>query len=108
MLWNKLKAIDALWLSVWIGDQNIWVSKPAGLWVVDFNLFSSETDHVVFDNSYSYFKNKRILYSVTLSAPVIIEEIEQAADKLDAKVIDWIRGGLLGGLCFSSFEMTYR
>lgn len=43
------------------------------------------SDLVVFDNSYSYFKNKRIRYSVILTAPVSVDELEKGAAKLDCE-----------------------
>lgn len=39
-------------------------------------------DTVLFDNSYSYFKNKKIRYFVNMENPVNIEEIEKGADEL--------------------------
>lgn len=45
--------------------------------------FDSLSDLVVFDNSYSYFKNKRIRYSVILTAPVSVDELEKGAAKLE-------------------------
>ncbi|XP_055323322.1 SEC14-like protein 4 [Sitodiplosis mosellana] len=40
---------------------------------------------VVFDNSYSYFKNKRIRYQVILSEPVSVDELEKGAAKLECE-----------------------
>lgn len=38
---------------------------------------------VQFDNSYSYFTNKRIIYSVGMASSVDVEELEQGAEALD-------------------------
>lgn len=43
------------------------------------------SDVVVFDNSYSYFKNKRIRYSVILTPPVDIETLEKGAERLECE-----------------------
>jgi len=43
-------------------------------------------DTVVFDNSYSYFKSKKLTYSVVLTTP--LEEIEQSASKIEEKIVD--------------------
>lgn len=40
------------------------------------------SDHVLFDNTYSYFKNKRMRYSVILTPPVKVDELEKGADVL--------------------------
>lgn len=45
-------------------------------------------DFVVFDNSYSYFKNKRIRYSVILTPPVSVDELEKGAATLEEKIIE--------------------
>lgn len=39
-------------------------------------------DYVVFDNTSSYFSNKRIKYSVVLTTPLIVDEFEEGADHL--------------------------
>lgn len=41
---------------------------------------------VVFDNSYSYFKNKRLTYSVVITRP--LEEVEKSASKIEEKIFD--------------------
>lgn len=46
----------------------------------------SLTDTVVFDNSYSYFKSKKLTYSVVVTTP--LEEIEQSANKIEEKIVD--------------------
>lgn len=46
------------------------------------NFFSHETDHVLFDNTYSYFKGKRIRYAVSLVKEQNVDELEAAADKI--------------------------
>lgn len=43
------------------------------------------TDVVVFDNTYSYFKTKRIRYQVILSEPVSVDELEKGAAKLECE-----------------------
>jgi hypothetical protein len=47
-------------------------------------LFVSDT--VVFDNSYSYFKSKKLTYSVVISMP--LEQIEKSANKIEEKILD--------------------
>lgn len=41
---------------------------------------------MVFDNSYSYFKSKKLTYSVVVTTP--LEEIEKSANKIEEKIID--------------------
>lgn len=43
-------------------------------------------DTVVFDNSYSYFKSKKITYSVVVTTP--LTEIEHGANKIEEKIFD--------------------
>lgn len=61
------------------------------------NLFSSPrptgwlkqifiSDTVVFDNSYSYFKSKKLTYSVVTTTP--LTEIEESASKIKEKIFD--------------------
>lgn len=40
-------------------------------------------DTVLFDNSNSYFTNKRIMYSVVMASSVDVDELEQGAEALD-------------------------
>lgn len=53
--------------------------------LVFFPFLILHSDVVVFDNSYSYFKNKRIRYSVILTAPVSVDELEKGAAKLECE-----------------------
>lgn len=46
----------------------------------------SISDTVVFDNSYSYFKSKKITYSVVTTTP--LTEIEKSASKIEEKIFD--------------------
>lgn len=46
----------------------------------DFFFFSHLPDSVLFDNSYSYFKTKKIRYSVLMTTP--LSEIEQTASAI--------------------------
>lgn len=41
---------------------------------------------VVFDNSYSYFKNKKLTYSVVITRP--LEEVEKSASKIEEQIFD--------------------
>lgn len=41
------------------------------------------TYYVLFDNSYSYFTNKRIRYAISLAVSADVDELEQAADALE-------------------------
>ncbi|XP_070492722.1 SEC14-like protein 4 [Chironomus tepperi] len=41
---------------------------------------------VVFDNSYSYFKNKKLTYSVVVTRP--LDEVEKSASKIEEKIFD--------------------
>lgn len=61
--------------------------------IIYFRLFLLFSDIVLFDNTYSYFKNKRIRHSVILTPPVSVDEFEKGADILvesggDNDVID--------------------
>lgn len=49
-----------------------------------FSKYSADT--VVFDNSYSYFKSKKITYSVVVTMP--LTEIEKGASKIEEKIFD--------------------
>jgi hypothetical protein len=50
-------------------------------------IFSCEfSDTVVFDNSYSYFKSKKVTYSVVTTTP--LNEIEDSASKIEEKIFD--------------------
>lgn len=40
----------------------------------------------MFDNSYSYFKSKKITYSVVVTTP--LTEIEKGASKIEEKIFD--------------------
>lgn len=56
----------------------------------DFPFFLQLTfilDIVVFDNSYSYFKSKKITYSVVMM-DTPISEIEKSASKIEEKIFD--------------------
>lgn len=44
-------------------------------------------DTVVFDNSYSYFKAKKITYSVVMVETPLVE-IEKGASKIEEKIFD--------------------
>lgn len=41
---------------------------------------------VVFDNSYSYFKNKKLTYSVVVTRP--LDEVEKSASRIEEKIFD--------------------
>lgn len=56
--------------------------------LIVFSSYNFELDFVVFDNSYSYFKNKRIRYSVILTPPVSVDELEKGAATLEEKIIE--------------------
>lgn len=54
-------------------------------WVVSLTnnfLYISNSDHVLFDNSYSYFKAKQISYSVALVKQQNVSDLEAAADNI--------------------------
>lgn len=46
----------------------------------------SISDTVVFDNSYSIFKSKKITYSVVLTSP--LSEVEKSASQIEEKLFD--------------------
>lgn len=62
----------------WILNSTDFISK--------FNCVLSISDTVVFDNSYSYFKSKKLTYSVVVTTP--LEEIEKSANKIEEKIVD--------------------
>lgn len=51
------------------------------------DLNDSLLDTVVFDNSYSYFKAKKITYSVVM-VETPLGEIEKGASKIEEKIFD--------------------
>jgi hypothetical protein len=48
--------------------------------------FPAFTDTVLFDNSYSYFKSKKLTYSVVVTTP--FQENEKSATKIEEKNVD--------------------
>ena len=44
------------------------------------------SDTVLFDNSYSYFKSKKLIYSVVVTTP--LDEVEKSASNIEEKLVD--------------------
>lgn len=61
---------------------NLFLSRSLTFWLENWFI----SDCVTFDNSYSYFKSKKLTYSVVTTTP--LTEIEKSASKIEEKIFD--------------------
>lgn len=70
-------------VSIWTVTVNQVLPKNFLRWFIIWNIL----DTVVFDNSYSYFKAKKLTYSVVM-VETPLGEIEKGASKIEEKIFD--------------------